>query len=105
MLDATNAADVVAICRKLEGVPLAIEIAASRITLMGAASDSGTPGCAASSRWWHVIPAGRRAQQALRGAVEWSYNLLGEVARALFAQLSVVRRRLLPRVRTRRRLP
>lgn len=83
-----NAADVAAICRNLDGLPLAIEIAASLIVLLAPrqilkrlddqlnlliARDPGLP----------------RRQQALRAAIDWSYNLLDEDTRSVFTQLSV----------------
>jgi predicted ATPase/class 3 adenylate cyclase len=75
-LTSANAADIAAICQRLDGLPLAIELAASRIRLLTphallarlsrsldlAAADIGQP-----SR-----------QQTLRNAIAWSYDLLAE---------------------------
>ena len=83
-----NALTVVAICRRLDGLPLALELAAARIRLLtleailerlerrlpllvGGATD---------------LPA---RQQTLRGAIEWSYDLLEVAERRLFERLAV----------------
>lgn len=80
--------EISAICQRLEGVPLAIEIAASRIVLLSPRQilerlDDQLKLLVARD------PNRPPRQQAVRGAVEWSYNLLDENARNLFAQLSV----------------
>ena len=83
-----NAAAVAAICARLDGLPLAIELAAARIKLF-------TPDAllARLDRSLAMLTGGARdvpaRQQTLRGAVEWSYNLLTEVERTLFRRLAV----------------
>lgn len=83
-----NAQAVAEICINLDGLPLAIELAAARIkilppqTLMKRLSDrlrllKGGP---------RDLPA---RQQTLRGAIDWSYELLDEEEKRLFARLSV----------------
>ena len=79
-------------------MPLAIELAAARIKLL--------PPDAILARLEHqlgVLAAGSRdlpeRQQTLRGAIAWSYDLLGEGERRLLGRLAVVRRRLRPRDR------
>jgi predicted ATPase/serine/threonine protein kinase len=73
-LTAANAADVAAICERLDGLPLAIELAAARIRLLaprallarlGHSIDLAAPDVGQSSR-----------QQTLRNAIAWSYDLL-----------------------------
>ncbi len=73
-LNAANAADVAAICERLDGLPLAIELAAARIRLLaprallarlGHSIDLAAPDVGQSSR-----------QQTLRNAIAWSYDLL-----------------------------
>ena len=83
-----NAADVARICRSLDGVPLAIELAATRIRVL-------TPS-AMLERLDHVLPllvTGARdvpeRQRTIRATVEWSVDLLGPDARALFVRLGV----------------
>jgi predicted ATPase/class 3 adenylate cyclase len=83
-----NAPAVAAICARLRGMPLAIELAAARIKLL-------SPD-AILSRLEHqlnVLAAGSRdlpeRQQTLRGAIAWSYDILDEACRLLLDRLSV----------------
>ena len=83
-----NAPAVAAICARLHGMPLAIELAAARVKLL--APD------AILSRLTHqlsVLAAGSRdlpeRQQTLRGAISWSYDILDEPCRLLLDRLSV----------------
>ena len=83
-----NAADVVHICRALEGVPLAIELASARIRAL-------TP-AAMRARLDRVLPllvtAARdvpERQRTIEATVEWSIDLLGDDARAMFVRLGV----------------
>jgi tetratricopeptide (TPR) repeat protein len=78
----------VEVCRKLEGLPLAIELAAARIKLL-------TPR-AMLERLDHqlkLLTGGARdlpgRQQTMRGAVAWSYDLLDDQERAVLKRLSV----------------
>lgn len=87
-IDADNAEHVAELCRKLECVPLAIELAASRILGM-------TPREIHSrlNERFRVLqtraPDLPPRQRALRGAIDWSYDLLTDDDKALFVQLSV----------------
>jgi predicted ATPase/class 3 adenylate cyclase len=79
---------VAAICRRLDNLPLALELAAARTKLLDAPS--------LLSRLEHSLPVltgGRRdapeRQQTLRATIEWSYELLDEEAKRLFARLAV----------------
>jgi tetratricopeptide (TPR) repeat protein len=89
-IDETNAQAVAEICRQVDALPLAIELAASRIgmfppdVLLGQLSHS----LETLSRGGRVRP-GR--QQTLAGAIDWSYRLLGEQEQVLLARLSVLR--------------
>jgi predicted ATPase/class 3 adenylate cyclase len=83
-----NAPAVAEICVRLDGLPLAIELAAARIRIL-------TPQ-AMLSRLEHrlgLLAGGSRdlpeRQQTLRGAIAWSYDLLDETDRTLFAGFSV----------------
>ena len=87
-LTAGNAGDVARICRALEGVPLAIELAAARIRAL-------TP-AAMIARLDRVLPlltTGARdvpeRQRTIEATVEWSIDLLSADARALFVRLGV----------------
>ena len=87
-VDDENAAAIAAIARRLDGLPLAIELAAARVKLL--------PPQAILPRLDHslgLLTGGRRdlpdRQQALRATIAWSYALLTEGARRLLATCSV----------------
>ena len=88
VVTAENAAAVAATVRRLDGIALAIELAATRIAAM-------TPSELARrlQRSFAVLGAGRRGtlphHQTLRATIDWSYQLLAEPERALLARLSV----------------
>ncbi|MFQ5340095.1 MAG: tetratricopeptide repeat protein [Anaerolineae bacterium] len=83
-----NALPVVQICRRLDGLPLAIELAAARVDVLSVEQIA----MRLNDRF-RLLTRGRRAalphHQTLRGAVDWSYNLLSEAERTLFNRLSV----------------
>ena len=85
---AENAAPVAAVVRRLDGIALAIELAAARIAAM-------TPAELARrlQRSFAVLGAGRRGtlphHQTLRATIDWSYQLLAEPEQRLLARLSV----------------
>jgi len=83
-----NAAAVAAICGRLDGLPLSIELAASRVKLLSPAAmltrlDSSLSLLTGGAR---DLPV---RQQTLRGTVEWSYSLLNAAEQSLFRRLSV----------------
>ncbi len=83
-----NAQAVAAICARLDGLPLAIELAAARIKML---SPSAMLGRLESSL--NLLTGGARdlplRQQTLRGTVDWSYGLLDVAEQKLFRRLSV----------------
>jgi predicted ATPase/TolB-like protein len=87
-LTSGNSGPVVEICRRLDGLPLAIELAAARIKFM-----SPSMMLERLEDCLHLLTEGPRdvpkRQQTLRGAFDWSYNLLSEEEQALFRYLSV----------------
>jgi non-specific serine/threonine protein kinase len=83
-----NAAAVARICRRLDGIPLAIELAARRVTALSVEQIAGR-----LDQRFLLLSGGNRAglprQQTLAATVDWSYNLLSPPERALFDRLSV----------------
>ena len=79
---------VAAICRRLDGIALAIELAAARVRSMSVAQIA-----ARLSDRFHLLTRGDRTalprQQTLRALIDWSYDLLAEPERVLFRRLSV----------------
>ncbi len=76
------------ICRRLEGVPLALELAASRISMMAPRQMLQR----LNERFKLLqtrAPDLPERQRALRAAIDWSYDILTEEDKSLFAQLSV----------------
>ncbi len=98
-LTPSSAAAVAAICRRLDGLPLAIELAAVRIAVLSPQNLlerlQGTQPWASSTDAGplSLLGAGARdlpeRQQTLRRAIGWSYDLLDEREQALFRRLSV----------------
>jgi predicted ATPase/DNA-binding CsgD family transcriptional regulator len=83
-----NAAAVAEICARLDGVPLAIELAAARAGVFSAAQIAA----ALADRFLLLTGGARTAvprQQTLEASVAWSYDLLAEPERAVLRQLSV----------------
>jgi predicted ATPase/DNA-binding SARP family transcriptional activator len=85
-----NAPAVGQICRRLDGIPLAIELAAARVTVL-------TPEqiAAGLDDRFRLLTTGSRTadtrQQTLEAALDWSYNLLSESEQAGLRRLSVFR--------------
>jgi predicted ATPase len=82
------AAAVAEICRRLDGLPLAIELAAARVRLLP------PPALAARlDERFSLLTGGARdlpaRQQTLRNTLDWSYGLLSAEEQALFARLGV----------------
>src|SRR5262249_19432818 len=82
-----NAGAVVEICRRLDGVPLAIELAAARTRAFSPAEVA-----ASLLDRFRVLVGGTRTavprQKTLRASVEWSHALLTEPERLLFRRLA-----------------
>jgi predicted ATPase/transcriptional regulator with XRE-family HTH domain len=87
-LTAGTAPVVAEICRRLDGIPLAIELAAPRVRLLGPDAL-----LARLDRRLAVLTGGSRdlpaRQQTMRATIDWSYGLLDETARRLFARMAV----------------
>ena len=85
---AENIRTVAEICQKLDGLPLAIELAAARVGALTVEQISGKLRDSLS-----LLTAGNRTatprQQTLEGTLDWSYELLLEIEKKLFVRLSV----------------
>ena len=83
-----NVAAVTSICRALDGMPLAIELAAARVRALSVEQIS-----ARLDDRFGLLTAGDRSaaprQRTLRAAIEWSYELLTGPERALFRRLAI----------------
>ena len=83
-----NAPDVVHICHRLDGLPLALELAAARLRMM-------TPAAivAQLENRLKAIRGGARdlpeRQQTIQGAIDWSYDLLSDEEKDVFARLGI----------------
>jgi predicted ATPase/DNA-binding CsgD family transcriptional regulator len=83
-----NAAAVASICRALDGMPLAIELAAARVRALSVEQISAR----LDDRFGLLTTGDRSAaprQRTLRAAIDWSYELLTAPERAMFRRLSV----------------
>jgi predicted ATPase/DNA-binding SARP family transcriptional activator len=89
-LDATTAQPVAEVCRRLDGIPLAIELAAARVKSLAVAEIA-----ARLDDRFQLLTAGPRTaearQQTLAATVDWSYHLLRPPERVVFRRLSVFR--------------
>lgn len=87
-LTEASAGDVVRICRRLDGLPLAIELAAARMRMLPPAGI-----LARLHDQFELLTGGARdlpdRQRTLRHAIDWSYELLGPEERTLLQRLSV----------------
>jgi predicted ATPase/class 3 adenylate cyclase/DNA-binding CsgD family transcriptional regulator len=85
---ADNAETVTEICRRLDGLPLAIELAAARVRAL-----SPTEILDSLHDTFRLLTGGARTavrrQQTLRASVDWSHTLLSEPEQVLFRQLAV----------------
>ncbi|MBX3637856.1 MAG: adenylate/guanylate cyclase domain-containing protein [Rubrivivax sp.] len=88
VLGAQNIADAVEICRRLDGLPLAIEMAAARVPLLGVAGVRQR-----LAERFRMLTGGARAalrrHQTLRETLDWSHGLLAPGERAVFRRAGV----------------
>ena len=87
-LDEESAAVVVSVCRRLDGMPLAIELAAARLRSLSLSELHDR-----LDQRFRLLTGGSRTalerQQTLRATVEWSYSLLNTAEQLLLRRLSV----------------
>ena len=83
-----DARAVAAICRRLDGIPLAIELAAARVQVLSIEQIADR-----LDERFRLLTGGSRTaaprQRTLRGALDWSYDLLSAKERALLGRLAV----------------
>jgi predicted ATPase/DNA-binding SARP family transcriptional activator len=83
-----NAKPVVQVCKRLGGIPLAIELAAARVKMMSVEEIAGR-----LDDRFELLTSGSRAalprHQTLRATIDWSYDLLTQAERILFQRLAV----------------
>ena len=87
-LSEVNAALTARVCRRLDGIPLAIELAAARVRLLSLEQIASR-----LEADFHLLTGGSRTalprHQTLKALIDWSYNLLSEKERRLLRRLSV----------------
>jgi predicted ATPase len=88
MITPANVSAVAQICRRLDGIPLAIELAAARAGVLGVEQIA-----ARLDHRFRLLTGGSRTalprHQTLRASIDWSYSLLDETERILLLRLSV----------------
>jgi predicted ATPase len=87
-LSESNIEPVSQICRRLDGIPLAIELAAARINILSVEQIASR-----LDDRFNLLTSGKRTglphQQTLRAEIDWSYQLLSESEQAFFRRCSV----------------
>ncbi|RFU40690.1 AfsR/SARP family transcriptional regulator, partial [Actinomadura logoneensis] len=87
-VDDANVADLVEICRALDGIPLAIELAAARLRALTPAQVAARLGDR-----FRLLTGGSRSalprHRTLRAVVDWSWDLLDDAERTVLARMSV----------------
>ncbi len=87
-LDARVAAATAGVCRRLDGIPLAIELAAARVTALGIEVLA-----ARLDDRFRLLAGGHRTamprHQTLRATLDWSYDLLSEPERVVLCRLAI----------------
>ena len=89
-LTGQNAPAIVQICRHLDGIPLALELAAARVPMLPV----GQIAARLDDRFRLLTGGSRTAlprHQTLSALIDWSYNLLSDAERALLRRLAVLR--------------
>jgi non-specific serine/threonine protein kinase len=87
-LNRANAAAIVEVVRRLDGIPLALELAAARVRALSVQQIAER----LDDRFWLLVGGGRTVlprQRTLSATLEWSYQLLGADEKAILGRLSV----------------
>ncbi len=92
-LDADNAQDVASICTRVQGMPLAIELAAARVRILSPRALLARLTQTGASPTLDLLSGGPSdlpgRQRSLRDTIAWSYDLLGPVEQVVFRRLTV----------------
>ena len=84
----SNAEDVARICKRLDGIPLALELAAARVQVMGVRQIADR-----LEESFHLLASGFRTalprHRTMQASIDWSYRLLSEEERILLRKFSV----------------
>ena len=87
-LTVENIPAVIQICRRLDGIPLAIELAAARVNILSVEQIA-----ARLHESFDLLTSGSRTvlprQQTIRGSIDWSWNLLSKEERIVLCRLTV----------------
>jgi predicted ATPase/class 3 adenylate cyclase len=87
-MTAANAIPVTTICYQLDGIPLAIELAAARVNQLGVEEIAGR-----LDDRFRLLSSGSRTalprQQTLRALIDWGYTLLSDAEKVLLRRLSI----------------
>jgi predicted ATPase/DNA-binding winged helix-turn-helix (wHTH) protein len=89
-LSDANVASVVSVCRAVDGLPLAIELAAARAPMLGIHGLASSMGDRLQLLTRNRNRAAPARQQTLRATLEWSHGFLDETEQAVFRRLAVV---------------
>ncbi|GLF99422.1 AfsR/SARP family transcriptional regulator [Streptomyces yaizuensis] len=88
VLDESHTDAVASICRRLDGIPLALEMAATRVRVLGV-----TELATRLDDRFHLLASGVRGaparQRTLRAVIDWSWELLGDEERTVLRRLAV----------------
>jgi predicted ATPase/DNA-binding CsgD family transcriptional regulator len=87
-INESNAGDIARICQRLDGIPLALELAAARVKILGVDQIA-----AHLEESFQLLTGGFRTalprHQTMRASIEWSYGLLSETEKILLHRFSV----------------
>jgi predicted ATPase/DNA-binding CsgD family transcriptional regulator len=87
-ISAENAKEIVRICRRLDGIPLALELAAARVKVLGVDQIANR-----LEESFELLTGGFRTalprHQTMRESIKWSYELLSETERSVLCRFSV----------------
>jgi hypothetical protein len=90
LLNEANVAAVVELCQRLDGLPLALELAAAQVPWLGVRGVAKALGDWGRLATAGVLPGRPARHQSLRATLEWSHSLLTESAQRVFRRMAVL---------------